>query len=103
MQLWLYQDKLRPSTTLTGLFPQPAIESGMQQITRVLQHAYCADDQQVTVSTIDMALDLRSGKYSFLEYLNQAEHLPNSIGRFVLNDVGRAHVLLKHTGLDESS
>jgi hypothetical protein len=89
----------------TGLLLQPAIESGMQQIIRVLQHSYGADDQQVTVSTIDMFLDLRRGRSSLLEYLNEAEHLyneANSIGGFVLNDVGRSHMLLKHAGLDAS-
>ena len=71
-----------------GQIVAPAIESGIQQLIRLLARRYGADNQQTSTSTIDQFEDLRRGRLSLLEYLAEFEHLfveANLLGGLELN------------------
>ena len=89
----------------TGTVVQPAIDSGVQQLLRMLERWYGAEEQQTTGATIDGFLDLRRGRLTLLEYLTEHEYLfeeAHALGNFELNNVGKSHFLLKYSGLEQS-
>ena len=58
----------------SGAVLQPAIESGLQRLIRTLARRYGADSQQTATGLIDIFVDLRRGRMSLLDYLNEFEH-----------------------------
>ena len=88
-----------------GAVVAPAIDSGIQQLLRVLQRWYGAEEQQTTGAAIDGFLDLRRGRLSLLEYLTEHEYLfeeAHALGNFDINNVGNSHFLLTYSGLEQS-
>ena len=86
----------------TGRITEPALENGLQTLIRVLHHKYGMDDQVNVRDLIDSFLDLRRGRLSLLEYLNEHEYTLDEATKQAglgLNNVGRTHFLLKHSGL----
>ena len=83
----------------------PAIDSGIQQLLRLLERWYGAEEQQTTGKAIDGFLDLRRGRLTLLEYLTEHEYLleeARELGNFGLNNVGKVHFLLTYSGLEQS-
>ena len=82
-----------------------ATEYGLQQLLRELTRRYGADEQQTVGAAIDTFLDLRRGRMSLLEYIAEHDYTFGealSLGGLQVNDVGRSHLLLKHSGLEPS-
>jgi hypothetical protein len=64
----------------------------------VLTAAYGADQDQTAQSTLDKFFDLRRGRLTLLQYLNEHDFLlqeATAIGGLGLNEVGKTHFLLK--------
>ena len=91
-------------TDQAGNVVLPAVDSGLQQLLRILQQQYGADEQQIVTGIIDNFTDLRRGRLTLLEFLNEFSATyedANRLGGFELNAVGKSHFLLKYSGLDE--
>ena len=76
----------------------PKTDSGLQQLLAVLSPIYSTDAQQNASETLDTFFDLRRGRMTLLEYLNEHDYTyeeAKSLGGLELNLVGRSHFLLK--------
>ena len=84
--------------------PTPAHENGLQQLLRLLTRWYGADQDQNTTEVIDQFIDLRRGRLSLLDYLNEHQFTYDEaalIGGLQFNEVGRTHYLLKYSGMTQ--
>ena len=89
----------------SGEILTPASENGLQHLLRVLTQNYGADDQQNISETLDNFFDLRRGRLSLLEYLSEHDYTydeAENLGGLNMNNVGKSHFLLKHSGLDRT-
>ena len=77
--------------------PLPPQDNGLQAHCDLLAAKYGEDDQVCVRDVIDTFLDLRRGRLSLSEYLNEHEFTFEEaarIGGLGLNSVGRTHLLL---------
>ena len=65
----------------TGAVQVPAEDNGLQRLLRVLTAQYGADDQRQITGIIDQYDDLRQGRMSLLDYLNEEATLFDDAAR----------------------
>ena len=88
----------------TGAVVTPAEDNGLQRLLRILTQQHGADDQQQITGIIDQYDDLRQGRMSLLDYLNEEATLfedASRLANYGINDVARSHKLLKHSSLSD--
>ena len=91
--------------TLVGMQVIAAVPPGVHQLLHKPKEQYEDDSQQTSTQALDLFFDHRRGRLSLMEYLAEHEYTYDEaeyLGGLQLNDVGKSHFLLKHSGLEKT-
>ena len=83
----------------------PASKTGLQRLLEVFKGIFDTESQQTVSETLDAFFDHRRGRLTLLEYITEHDYTydeAHHIGGLELNNIGKSHFLLKHSGLDKS-